>query len=45
MPSQSSKVDKIFEAQTNFYAGKLPETLYVEVRSGAQTENPLDWFN
>ena len=45
MPSQSSKVDKIFKAQTNIYAGKLSETLYVEVRSGAQTENPLDWFN
>ena len=45
MPSQSSKVDKIFKAQTNIYAGKLSETLYVEVRSSAQTENPLDWFN
>ena len=44
MPSGSSKVDKIFKAQTNIYAGKLSETLYVEVRSGAQTENPLDWF-
>ena len=44
MPSESSKVDKIFKAQTNIYAGKLSETLYVEVRSGAQTENPLEWF-
>ena len=45
MPSQSSKVNKIFKAQTNIYAGKLSETLYVEVRSDAQTENQLDWFN
>ena len=44
MPSQSSKVDRIFKAQANIYAGKLSETLYVEVRSGAQTENPLEWF-
>jgi len=44
MPSKSSEVDKIFKAQANIYAGKLSETLYVEVRSDAQTENPLDWF-
>jgi len=45
MPSQSGEVDKIFKTQANIYSGKLSETLYVEVRSGAQTENPLDWFN
>ncbi len=44
MPSQSSEGDKIFKAQANIYAGKLSETLYVEVRSGEKTENPLDWF-
>ena len=44
MPGESSKVDEIFKAQTNIYAGKLSETLYVEVRSGAQSENPLEWF-
>ena len=44
MPSQSSESDKIFKAQANIYAGKLSETLYVEVRSGEKTENPLDWF-
>ena len=45
MPSQSSEVDKIFKAQAKIYAGKLSESLYVEVRSGAEPENPLDWFN
>ena len=44
MPSQSNEVDKIFKTQANIYSGKLSETLYVEVRSGAETENPLDWF-
>ena len=44
MPSQSGEVDKIFKTQANIYSGKLSETLYVEVRSGAETENPLDWF-
>ena len=44
MPSQSNEVDKIFKTQANIYSGKLSETLYVEVRSGSETENPLDWF-
>ena len=44
MPSQSDEVDKIFKTQANIYSGKLSETLYVEVRSGSETENPLDWF-
>ena len=44
MPSQSGEVDKIFKTQANIYSGKLSETLYVEVRSGAETEDPLDWF-
>ena len=44
MPSQSNEIDKIFKTQANIYSGKLSETLYVEVRSGSETENPLDWF-
>lgn len=44
MPSQSNDVDKIFKTKANIYSGKLSETLYVEVRSGSDTENPLDWF-
>jgi septal ring factor EnvC (AmiA/AmiB activator) len=44
MPSQSSAGNEIFKTQANIYSGKLSETLYVEVRSGAETENPLDWF-
>ena len=44
MPSQSNEVDKIFKTQANIYSGKLSETLYVEVRLGSETENPLDWF-
>jgi septal ring factor EnvC (AmiA/AmiB activator) len=44
MPSQSNEVDKIFKTKANIYSGKLSETLYVEVRSGSETENPLDWF-
>ena len=44
MPSQSSEVDKIFKTQANIYSGKLSETLYVEVRSGSEIENPLNWF-
>ncbi len=44
MPSKSGEVDKIFKTQANLYSGKLSETLYVEVRSGAETEDPLDWF-
>ena len=44
MPGQASEGDKIFKTQANIYSGKLSETLYVEVRSGAETENPLDWF-
>jgi septal ring factor EnvC (AmiA/AmiB activator) len=44
MPSQSNEVDKFFKTQANIYSGQLSETLYVEVRSGSETENPLDWF-
>ena len=44
MPSQSNEVDKIFKTKANIYSGKLSETLYVEVRLGSETENPLDWF-
>ena len=44
MPSQSNEVDKIFKTKANIYSGKLSETLYVEVRSGSETEDPLDWF-
>jgi septal ring factor EnvC (AmiA/AmiB activator) len=44
MPRQSNEVDKIFKTKANIYSGKLSETLYVEVRSGSETENPLDWF-
>ena len=44
MPSQSNEIDKIFKTKANIYSGKLSETLYVEVRSGSETENPLDWF-
>ena len=44
MPSQSNEVDKIFKTQANIYSGKLSETLYVEVRSGSEIENPLNWF-
>ena len=44
MPRQPNEVDKIFKTKANIYSGKLSETLYVEVRSGSETENPLDWF-
>ena len=44
MPSQGNDVDKIFKTKANIYSGKLSETLYVEVRSGSNAENPLDWF-
>ena len=44
MPSQLSAGNEIFKTQATIYSGKLSETLYVEVRSGAETENPLDWF-
>ena len=44
MPSQGNDVDKIFKTKANNYSGKLSETLYVEVRSGSNAENPLDWF-
>ena len=44
MPSQSDDVDKILKTQANIYAGKLSETLYVEVREGSEPKNPLNWF-
>ena len=44
MPSQSNEIDKIFKTQANISSGKLSETLYVEVRSGSDAENPLNWF-
>jgi len=44
MPSRSNEIDKIFKTQANIYSGKLSETLYVEVRSGSEAENPLNWF-
>ena len=44
MPSQGNDVDKIFKTKASIYSGKLSETLYVEVRSGSNSENPLDWF-
>jgi septal ring factor EnvC (AmiA/AmiB activator) len=44
MPSQSNEIDRIFKTQANIYSGKLSETLYVEVRSGSDAENPLNWF-
>ena len=44
MPSQGNDVDKIFKTKASIYSGKLSETLYVEVRSGSNAENPLDWF-
>ena len=44
MPRQVADIDKIFKTGTNIYSGKLSETLYVEVRSGSVSENPLDWF-
>tara|TARA_B100001248_G_scaffold261607_1_gene253315 strand:+ start:463 stop:1605 length:1143 start_codon:yes stop_codon:yes gene_type:complete len=44
MPRQVADIDKIFKTGTNIYSGKLSETLYVEVRSGTVSENPLDWF-
>jgi septal ring factor EnvC (AmiA/AmiB activator) len=44
MPSRSNEIDKIFKTQAKIYSGKLSETLYVEVRSGSEAENPLNWF-
>ena len=44
MPRQVADIDKIFNTGANIYSGKLSETLYVEVRSGSVSENPLDWF-
>ena len=44
MPRQVADIDKIFNTGANIYSGKLSETLYVEVRSGSISENPLDWF-
>ena len=44
MPRQVADIDKIFKTGANIYSGKLSETLYVEVRSGSVSENPLDWF-
>ena len=44
MPRQITDLDKIFKTGANIYSGKLSETLYVEVRLGGETENPLDWF-
>jgi septal ring factor EnvC (AmiA/AmiB activator) len=44
MPAHSNEIDKIFKTQANIYSGKLSETLYVEVRSGSEPENPLHWF-
>jgi septal ring factor EnvC (AmiA/AmiB activator) len=44
MPSQSNEIDKIFKTQAIISSGKLSETLYVEVRSGSDAENPLNWF-
>ena len=44
MPRQVADIDKIFKTGANIYSGKLSETLYVEVRSGSASENPLDWF-
>ena len=44
MPRQMDDVDKIFKTGADIYSGKLSETLYVEVRSGSVSENPLDWF-
>ena len=44
MPRQMDGVDKIFKTGADIYSGKLSETLYVEVRSGSVSENPLDWF-
>ena len=44
MPSRSNEIDKIFKTQANIYSGKLSETLYVEVRSSSEAENPLNWF-
>ena len=44
MPSRSNEIDKIFKTQANIYSGKLSETLYVEVRTGSEAENPLNWF-
>ena len=44
MPAQSNEIDKIFKTQANIYSGKLSETLYVEVRTGSEPENPLNWF-
>ena len=44
MPRQVTDIDKIFKTGANIYSGKLSETLYVEVRSGSVSENPLDWF-
>ena len=44
MPRRVADIDKIFKTGANIYSGKLSETLYVEVRSGSVSENPLDWF-
>ena len=44
MPRQVADIDNIFKTGANIYSGKLSETLYVEVRSGSVSENPLDWF-
>jgi len=44
MPRQVADIEKIFKTGANIYSGKLSETLYVEVRSGSVSENPLDWF-